>query len=78
MEQNKQKKIDRILALLSGEIKPDNINPKCVMKIGYSGGNSYLVNGKEVTEEIYDKAVANLEPTAFNITYGEYSNEQIS
>ena len=48
------------------------------MKIGYSGGNSYLVNGKEVTEEIYDKAIENLEPTSINITYGEYSNEQIS
>ncbi len=76
MEQSKQNKIDRILALLSGELKPNDINPECVMMIGYGDCNKYLVNGEMVSKEVYDKAVSNIDVVSFNISYGEAKDEQ--
>ena len=69
---SKERKIKAILGLLSGDIKPEDINPKCVIMIGYGENNTYLVNGKQATKEAYDKTIETLEPTSFNITYGEY------
>lgn len=61
---------ENILALARGEKAPQDIYPKCVMKIGYGEGNIYMVNEKEVSEEQYKKATANLDCDAFTITYG--------
>lgn len=71
---NKEQKIQQILGLIRGEISPDDINPECVMMIGYGdedNSNLYQVNGKYVEREIYDEAVKRLAPTEFNITYGD-------
>jgi hypothetical protein len=69
----KEQKIEQILALMRGEISPDDINPECVMMIGYGtedNTNLYQVNGKYVERDIYDEAVKRLAPDGFNITYG--------
>jgi len=71
---NKEQKIEQILALILGEISADDINPECVMMIGYDdedNSNLYQVNGKYVEKEIYDEAVKRLAPTGFNVTYGD-------
>ena len=70
---NKEQKIKQIMALIRGEISPEEINPECVMMIGYGpedNSNLYQVNGKYVERDIYDEAVKRLAPDGFNITYG--------
>lgn len=58
-----------ILSLLSGEKKPHEIYPECVCKIGYGEENIFVVNGKEVSKEKFDRAAANLNGDSFTITY---------
>jgi len=73
---NRESKIENILKLIKGQIKPDDLQPKRLcMAIGYREHPIFTINEKEVSEEEYWKW-AKTDPDdygtgLFNITYGD-------
>ena len=73
---NRESKIENLLKLIKGEIKPEDLKPKRLcMAIGYRETPIYTINEREVTEEEYWKW-AKTDPDdygtgVFNVTYGD-------
>jgi uncharacterized membrane protein YkvA (DUF1232 family) len=68
---SKEQKIEQILALMRGEIAPEDINPDLIIRIGYGDDNVYLLNGKEVSKYKFDSARNNSTASKWEITYGD-------
>jgi hypothetical protein len=60
----RQKKIDQLLSLMSGNIKPSDIGPKMVINFNTPEGDIYLINGKPVDKVTFDSLLETL-PTPF-------------
>jgi hypothetical protein len=77
----REQKIADLLKLIKGEISPEDLKPKrFCMAIGYSEDPIYLINEKEVSEDVYKKHAA-ISPNEygtgiFDITYGELEGHQ--
>lgn len=78
----KQEKINQILALMRGEITPAMLSKNRMIKIGYGelGENIYLLDGKEVSKEVFDASSRHNEQgfkgMEFVIVYGDDSGEE--
>lgn len=57
---HRQQKIDQILALISGQIKPGDISPRMVIYFNKTGGNSYMISGKPVDRNTFDSLCSTL------------------
>ena len=69
----REQKIKTLMQLYQGQISIDDLRPKdCVMKIGYRTEPYYLINGKEVSVERWNKAVEGA--TEVGISYGLLPN----
>lgn len=78
---NRESKIENLLKLIKGEIKPEDLKPKRLcMAIGYREAPIYTINEKEVSEEEYWKwaktEVNDYGTGVFNVTYGDQDTEE--
>jgi|GEM_PF-3639244 len=78
---NRESKIENLLDLIKGKIKPEDLKPKRLcMAIGYGETPIYTVNEREVSEEEYLKW-AKTDPddygsVVFAVTYGDHDMEE--
>jgi hypothetical protein len=76
---DKQRKINNIMALVSGQKTPDDIFPKCTMFIGYGTEDEphfFEVNKKRVSKEVYDQTVSDAGYKSVRITYGKMGTDE--
>jgi len=78
---NRESKIENLLKLIKGEVKPEDLKPKRLcMAIGYREKPIYTINEKEVSEEEYRKwaktYLADYGTGVFNVTYGDKDIEE--
>lgn len=77
----REDKLNNLVQLLSGKIKPDDLKPKRLcMAIGYSAEPIYSINEKEVSKEEYYKW-AHVDPKdygtgVFHVTYGDSKTDK--
>lgn len=77
----REEKVNALIQLLSGKIKPEDLKPKRLcMAIGYSAEPIYTINEKEVTEEEYKRwSKLNLDDQnkgVFEVTYGDHGSKE--
>lgn len=78
---NREAKIENLLNLIKGKIKPADLQPKRLcMAIGYGDAPIYTINEREVNEEEYLKwAKRNPDDDGddvFTVTYGDHDIEE--
>lgn len=50
---SKQIKIDNILGLISGDVKPTEIAPRMILRVDLEGNKTFTINGKLVDEDYF-------------------------
>ncbi len=66
----KQKKINQIMSLLTGELKPADVGPRMLINFNTPAGDVYLINGDRVDKVTFDNRLKQLPPMyeRFNVT----------
>jgi hypothetical protein len=60
IQTGKEKKIEKLLSLMAGNIKPSDIGPKMVINFNTPDGDVYLINGKQTDKVTFDNLLATL------------------
>ena len=55
MSNDKQRKIETLMALINGKIKPSEIPPSFLLIISPEGVSTFSINGKSVDEKTFHK-----------------------
>ncbi|EOR96727.1 hypothetical protein ADIARSV_0150 [Arcticibacter svalbardensis MN12-7] len=76
IQQNKTDLIKTLLSLIDGSIAPDDLRPKTLtICIGYLKDNVYLINQKEVSEEVFDLQSNRQPAEQHSISYGKFTKQ---
>jgi len=73
---HRQQKVNQILALISGQIKPADISPRMVIYFNKTGGNIYMISGKPVDSNTFHDLLETLPIAGTLITHGREDNQE--